>query len=82
LGVSVAADKTHHHGWYGGGGIEWGVTPNFILGVEAYYVGLGSETHFTPGGVTVPFFTRNVDLDFAVAQARATYKFNWLPFGR
>jgi outer membrane immunogenic protein len=81
-GVSVASDKTHHHGWYGGVGIEWGFAPNFALGAEAYYVGLGGESHFTPGGVIVPGFTRNVDLDFAVVQARATYKFNWLPFGR
>jgi outer membrane immunogenic protein len=69
-------DSTHHHGWFGGAGIEWGITPNFTLGVEAYHVSLGGERHFTPGGVIVAN-TRDVDFDFTVVQARATYRFNW-----
>jgi hypothetical protein len=45
--------------------------------VEAYHVSLGTERHFLPGGVVVPFNTREIDLDFSVVQARATYLFNW-----
>ena len=76
-GVDTAGDKTHHHGWYGGGGLEWGVAPNFTIGVEGYYVSMGDERHFLPGGAAVAFNTRDIDLDFFVVQARATYKFNW-----
>jgi outer membrane immunogenic protein len=76
-GVDVAGDSVHHHGWYGGGGIEYAMSPNFIIGVEAYHVSLGGERHYTPGGVVVPTFTHDVDLDFTVVQARASYKFNW-----
>jgi outer membrane immunogenic protein len=67
-GVDTAGDKRHHHGWYGGGGLEWGVAPNFTIGVEGYFVSMGEERHFN---------TRDIDLDFFVVQARATYKFNW-----
>jgi outer membrane immunogenic protein len=69
-GVTVG-DTNHHAGWYAGGGVEWGVTPNFVLGVEGYVARLGDET------VGTGAFTRNIDLDFAVVQARASYKFNW-----
>ena len=34
-----------HHGWTIGGGLEFMVRPNLILGVEYNYVDLGSETH-------------------------------------
>jgi outer membrane immunogenic protein len=63
-------DDTHHHGWYGGGGVEYAISPNFIVGVEGYFVSLGAERHPV-------FAARDVDLDFAVIQARASYKFNW-----
>jgi outer membrane immunogenic protein len=75
----IDGDRTHHHGWFGGGGVEYGVTPNFIIGVEAYHVSLGDERHGV-GLVT----GRNVDLDFSVIQARASWKFGWAGpfFGR
>ncbi|MGE8940705.1 outer membrane protein [Leptospira interrogans] len=34
-----------HHGWTIGGGLEFMVRPNLILGVEYNYVDLGSKTH-------------------------------------
>jgi outer membrane immunogenic protein len=69
-GVTIS-DTVHHAGWYAGGGVEWGVAPNFVIGVEGYFARLGDET------VGTGAFTRNVDLDVAVVQARASYKFNW-----
>ena len=76
-GANTAGDKTHHHGWYGGAGIEWGVSPNFTIGVEAFHVSMDAEGHFLPGGAVVAGSTRNIDLDYSVVLARATYKFNW-----
>jgi outer membrane immunogenic protein len=69
-GVVFESNTVHHHGWYGGAGFEWGVAPNFTIGVEGYYASLGNESQ----GIV---FTRNVDIDFFVVQARASYKFNW-----
>jgi outer membrane immunogenic protein len=71
IGGVTLSNTEHHHGWYGGGGVEYGVTPNFIIGVEGYFASLGNETYGTG------LYTRNIDLDFAVVQARASYKFNW-----
>jgi outer membrane immunogenic protein len=76
-GTETGTDSVHHHGFYGGGGIEVAVAPNWILGVEAFWVSLDSERHFTPAGTVVTGATRDIDLDFAVIQARATYKFGW-----
>jgi len=70
-GLGTVGDTVHHAGWYAGGGVEWGVTPNFVLGVEGYFARLGDQTVGTLG------FTRNVDLDVAAVTARASYKFNW-----
>ncbi|MPZ38525.1 MAG: outer membrane beta-barrel protein [Rhizobiales bacterium] len=76
-GVEFATASRHHHGAYFGAGIEYAVTPNFIIGLEGYHVSLGDKQHFTPNGAVIPGLTRDVDLDFSVVQARASYKFNW-----
>jgi outer membrane immunogenic protein len=76
-GAETSSGSKHHHGFYFGGGIEYAMTPNFIIGVEAYHVSLDDKEHFTPNGVVVPGQTRTIDLDFTVVQARASYKFNW-----
>jgi outer membrane immunogenic protein len=73
-GVDTGSASHHHHGWYAGGGFEWGLTPNFTIGVEAFRVSVGTERHFEP---VLAFTTRDVELDFTVALARATYRFNW-----
>jgi len=77
MAVVLWPDPRDPHGWYYGGGIEYALSPNFVVGVEAYRVSLGDEQHFTPNGAVVTGLTRNVDLDFSVVQARASYKFNW-----
>jgi outer membrane immunogenic protein len=61
-------DTVHHHGWYAGGGVEYALSPNFIIGVEAYHVSLDDKNHGS---------SRTVDIDFSVVQARLSYKFNW-----
>ena len=64
-----------HRGWFAGGGIEYGLSPNFIAGLEFTHVDLGSRVH-TP---SVPDFPdidrRNVSTDFNVIRGRFSYKF-------
>jgi outer membrane immunogenic protein len=70
-GVETDRTNTHHHGGYVGGGIEYGWTPNLVIGLEGYHVFLGNEGHGAAVGTT-----RNVDLDFSVIQARLSWKFD------
>lgn len=69
-------DTDNHRGWYAGGGVEYGVTQNLIIGVEGFRVSLDSRTHAPAGGLTI---TRNVDPDFSVIQGRISWKFG--PWG-
>jgi len=67
-------------GWTAGGGFEYAMTDNFILGAEVLYFDLGDTT--VPGvpvaGFAPPVGTSiagNYDHDGVIARARASYKF-------
>ncbi len=68
------------NGWYLGGGLEYMVWKNIILGVEYQHVDLGSGFHClaTTCGLTS---TNNHDVKTTVdvARARLSYLFNWAP---
>jgi outer membrane immunogenic protein len=53
-----------HHGWTVGGGLEFMVRPNVILGVEYNYVDLGSKTH--KGTADGSFLKKDFEADYAV----------------
>jgi outer membrane immunogenic protein len=63
-----------HRGWFAGGGIEYGITPNLIAGVEFTHVDLGSRTHTTSIPAS-PDLDRNVSADFNTIRGRLSYKF-------
>ena len=44
----IANTEERHHGWVIGGGLEYMVHPNVILGVDYSYIDLGSERHTAP----------------------------------
>jgi outer membrane immunogenic protein len=76
-GATFWTSKLTHNGWFGGGGVEYGITPNVIAGVEALYVDLQSKLHVPRTGTGVVVFAdrRDIDLYFAIIRARLTFLF-------
>lgn len=84
-GLFVNNDDDIRTGWTLGGGVEYAVTNNVIVGLEGLYVSLDRSDRGGNGGyyttatgavvpVTVPV-TKNNDNEFGVVRARLNYKF-------
>jgi outer membrane immunogenic protein len=71
-GALITQDRQTHHGWYIGGGIDYGVNSNWIVGAEFNYVDLGSERH-VPGDAGN---RRDVEADLYVIRGRISFLFN------
>jgi len=72
-------------GWTAGGGIEYAVTPNWLVGVEYRYTDFGRFTDTRIVGRTDPgvaFGGAEFDVHHPLTQnrvqARVSYKFDWL----
>jgi len=71
-------------GWTAGGGIEYAVTPNWLIGVEYRYTDFGRFTDTGLLGNTNPgvSFGSEADVHHHLTQnrvqARVSYKFDWL----
>lgn len=73
----VTLTSTGHGGWYIGGGVEYALTHNVILGLEYQRVELDSEGHCVGGICSVPsILNRDVDLSADIVRARLSYKFS------
>jgi outer membrane immunogenic protein len=61
-------------GWVAGGGIEYMVSPKFIVGAEALYVGLPSSSvvQTNPGNTTKTTTFKN---SVVISRLKADYKF-------
>lgn len=63
-------------GWTGGVGIEWGLAPNWSLGLEYLYVDLGNETVQLPAQTALPqYAAATAEFDHRSHILRA--KMNW-----
>jgi outer membrane immunogenic protein len=80
----VSFGGARHDGWYVGGGVEYMVTKNIIIGLEYQHFDFDTERHCSNGianpcGLagpgTLPLFVRDVGLSMDVVSARLTYKF-------
>jgi outer membrane immunogenic protein len=67
-------DRNTHDGWVVGGGLEYALTHNIILGVDYSHIMADSVT-YGPIPVVVPGVTRNIDADIDIVTARISYKF-------
>ena len=64
-----------HGGWYLGGGIEYGLNRNIVLGLEYQHIALDGKLHPSPFGNAVD--ARSVDADADVIRARLTWLVNF-----
>lgn len=66
-----------HNGWYVGGGVEFAITRNFILGVEYQHLDFGKELH-CPGnaclGAAGSYVDRDIDVTADIVRARLSFK--------
>jgi outer membrane immunogenic protein len=77
-GIEVAS--ANHDGWFIGGGAEFALTKNVIIGAEYLHYDFSAETQnttpaTTPAGVCPLFCVRRIDPDADVVRARLTFKF-------
>lgn len=72
----VTSSRERQDGWYLGGGVDYMLTPNWILGLEYLHVDLGSAGHCV-GNVcgVASILNRDVDVDADIVRARLSYKF-------
>lgn len=68
-------DSSWRNGWTVGGGLEFMIRPNVILGVEYNYIDLGSATHFNPSAFNQVTLTESVDVEIQTVTARLSFKF-------
>ena len=61
-----------HNGWYVGGGLDYALTSNVILGLEYQHVFLDSEHHTTRAG---GFNDHDIESNMDILRFRLTYKF-------
>lgn len=68
-GVNFDASKEDQDGFYVGGGLDWGITRNIILGVEYQHLDFDTVEHQT-------IENRTIDPSFDLVRARLTFKFD------
>ena len=70
---------TTHTGTYIGGGFDWMVTQNWIVGAEYRHYEFGSQTAIpiTPAGVSVPFDTWTLKAKADTISVRLSWLFGW-----
>ena len=80
-GTTFWTSRVWHSGWFAGGGVEYGFTPNIIVGVEATHVRLRTKEHLpeTPAGAPVTGDRHEADARFTTIRGRLSYKFGASP---
>jgi len=70
-----SGSQTHwHNGWTVGAGLEYGLTPNWILGLEYNYIGLQTKS-YDVAGASAGVYTFDVKPRIHEVLARLSYKF-------
>jgi outer membrane immunogenic protein len=74
--------SARHDGWYLGGGVEYALTPNWILGLEYQHIDLDTAQHCRGPRVSAGTClgagddtTSRIDADVDIVRARISYKF-------
>ena len=64
--------SARHEGWYIGGGFDWNLHGNWILGLEYQHLFLDSENHISSSGA--PINDRVIEADADIVRVRLSYK--------
>ena len=72
--VGSGSGTQWHNGWTLGGGVEYGLTPNWILGLEYDYISLQSK-NYNVAGAAAGVYTFDVTPRISQLLARISYKF-------
>lgn len=73
VGIDVSGSSTQS-GWIAGGGLEYGLTPNWTLFAEYDYIGLGTHgVTMTGGGATI---AANIKQNISIVKGGINYKFS------
>src|SRR3984957_6153379 len=74
--VLQTSEASRQGGWYLGGGVDYAVTKNFILGIEYQHADLGTKFQCTtfPACVVPSSNNMRVSATADIVKARATYK--------
>lgn len=72
--VGSGSQTSWHNGWTLGGGLEYGLTPNWILGIEYDYISLNSK-NYNVAGASAGVYTFDVKPRISQLLARISYKF-------
>lgn len=68
------SDSSWQSGWTVGGGVEYGLTPNWILGIEYNYIDLGTKNYQVSGSAATSY-AFDVETRIHEVLARISYKF-------
>jgi outer membrane immunogenic protein len=71
-GAQYFREHNDHIGWTAGVGVEYALTPSWIIGLEYNYVDLGDQRY---GGLLPTFADYKADISFSTMLARVSYKF-------
>jgi len=75
--VGSGSASNWHNGWTVGAGIEYGITKNWIAGLEYDYVSLSSKNYDLDGtDVPAASYLWSVTNNYSLVTGRVSYKFN------
>jgi outer membrane immunogenic protein len=74
-GAVILSDsvKKNRSGWTVGGGLEYGITPNWSIAAQYNFIDLGEKDVFFP----VNDFGANAEQQIHLVTGRINYRFNW-----
>jgi outer membrane immunogenic protein len=73
-GAAFDSTRQRHDGWFIGGGIEYAINRNLIIGLEYQHLELDSQRHISSASGVVDTNTRDVDVTADIVRARLSFK--------
>ena len=75
-GPLAGTHRDRHDGWFIGGGIEYALTSNWLIGIDYKHLELGNEIHPPLAGPPGFGFNRRIEADLDIVTLRLSFKFD------